>query len=104
MNGTNIKHVQTELTEDEYETFREMTNELDMTIKEAGHEALVRWIEHQHNVDPTDRAFTVLDELDTVSLPPMAATDARQEPDIVDGWRGSDVSFTLTENPSEHRE
>lgn len=55
-------------------------------------------------VDPTDRAFTVLDELDEVSLPSTAATDARKESDIVAEWSGSDVSFTLAEDPSEHRE
>lgn len=33
---------QTELTEDEYESFREIAAERGMTVKEAGHEALVR--------------------------------------------------------------
>lgn len=103
MSETESKHVQTELTEDEYETFQEIATERGMTVKEAGHEALVRWAEQQHRADPTDRAFTVLDELDTETLPPSAATDAHQESDIVEEWSGSDVSFTLAEDPSEHR-
>ncbi len=103
MSHTDRKHVQTELTEDEYESFQEIAAERGMTVKEAGHEALVRWVERQRCPDPTDRAFTVLDELDTVPLPSTAATDARQESDIVEEWRGSDVSFMLAENPSDHQ-
>lgn len=104
MSRAESKHVQTELTEAEYKTFREIANERDMTVKEASHEALVKWAEHQHRVDPTDRAFTVLDELDEVPLSSTATTDARQESDIVEEWSGSDVSFTVAENPSEHQE
>lgn len=103
MSQTDRKHVQTELTETEYESFREMATERGMTVKEAGHEALVRWAEQQRRPDPTDRAFTVLDELDTESLSSTAATDARTESDIVTEWSGSDISFTLTDNPTEHQ-
>jgi hypothetical protein len=77
-----------------------------MTIEEAVYEALVKWVENQNCVNSTDRAFTVIDELDSDagSLPPTAATDARQGFDIIEEWSGNDVSFTLAENPSEHRE
>jgi hypothetical protein len=87
MDRTESKNVKIDLTENEYE-------------------ALVTWIDHLHQVDPTDRAFTILEELDAdmESLPPTAATDVRYESDIIDEWSGSDVSFTLAENPSEHRE
>ena len=106
MDGIDSKHLKIELTEDEYEAFQEIANKRGMTIEEVGYEALVEWIEHQHHVNSTDRAFTILDELDAdpESLPPTAATDARQESDIVEEWSGSDVSFTLAENLSEHRE
>lgn len=103
MSQTDRKHVQTELTEDEYESFQEIATERGMTVKEAGHEALVRWVERQQHPDPADRAFTVLDELDARSLPSTAATDARQESDIVEEWRGGDVSFTLADDPSDHQ-
>jgi hypothetical protein len=104
MDKTDTVHVQTESTEDEYEMFRKIIDECGMTIKETGHEAIVRWVENQQSVDPTDRAFTVLDELDETSLPPTAVTDTRHVSDIVEEWSGSDVSFTLADNPSEHRE
>lgn len=93
------KHVQTELTEDEYEAFREFARERNLTIKEAGQEALVSWIERQRRPDPNDRAFTVLDELEGDTLPDSAETDARREPDLVDEWSGDDVGFKLADDP-----
>jgi hypothetical protein len=104
MSGSEKKQIRIELTEDEYDVFREIATECGMAIEEAGHEALIEWAEHQHRVDSTDRAFTILDELGTVALSSMAATDARNESDIVEEWSGSDVSFTLADEPSEHRE
>jgi hypothetical protein len=106
MDGIDSKHMKIEMTENEYETFREIADKRGMSIEESGYEALVKWAEYQYPVDPTDRAFTVLEELDAdmESLPATAATDARYESDIIEEWRGRDVSFTLAENPSEHRE
>lgn len=89
------KHVQTELTEDEYEAFRAFVRERNLTVKEAGHEALVSWIERQRRADPQDRAFTVLDELEADELPDSAQTDARREPDLIDEWDGDEVDFKL---------
>jgi hypothetical protein len=85
MSSNDTKHVQTELSEDEYERFREFAREHGLSLKEAGHEALVEWIERQQRADPNDRAFTVLDELEAGSLPESAETDARTEDDLVDG-------------------
>jgi hypothetical protein len=104
MRRSENKHIRIELTEGEYNAFREIAAECDMIIEEAAHEALIEWIEHRNQRDLTDRAFTVLDELDTMALSSTAATDARKESDIVDEWSGKDVSFTLAEDPSEHRE
>ncbi|UPM41693.1 hypothetical protein [Halocatena salina] len=103
MSQTDRKHVQTELSEDEYESFREIAAERGMTVKEASHEALVRWVEQQRSPNPMDRAFTVLEEIDTDDLLSTAGTDARQESDVVAEWSGNDVSFTLAENPSDHQ-
>ena len=100
MSSNNTKHVQTELSEDEYELFREFAMEHGLSLKEAGHEALIGWVERQQRADPNDRAFTVLDELETDSLPDRAQTDARGEDDLVDEWHGSDESFTLADDPS----
>ena len=41
MSSNDTKHVQTELNEDEYERFREFVREHGLSLKEAGHEALV---------------------------------------------------------------
>jgi len=100
MGSNNTKHVQTELTEDEYEQFREFAREHGLSLKDAGHEALVEWVERQQRPDPNDRAFTVLDELVSDPRPASAATDARKEADLIDEWHGSDESFTLADDPS----
>lgn len=100
MSSNDTKHVQTELSEAEYERFREFAKEHGLSLKEAGHEALIEWVERQQQADPNDRAFTVLDELEADSLPESAKTDAREEDDLVDEWHGSDESFTLADDPS----
>ena len=100
MSSNDTKHVQTELSEDEYERFREFATEHGLSLKEAGHEALIEWVERQQRADPNDRAFTVLDELESDSLPDRAQTDAREEDDLVDEWHGSEESFTLADDPS----
>lgn len=104
MSSDETKHVQTELNEDEYERFREFARERGLSVKEAGREALVEWVERQQQPDPHDRAFTVLDELDEESLPESASTNATQESDLVDEWDGSGVTFTLAVDPPAHHE
>ena len=94
------KHVQTELSEEEYEQFREFAREHGLALKEAGHEAILEWVERQQQADPKDPAFTVLEDLDGSSLSDTAATDARLEDDLVDEWHGSDEPFTLADDPS----
>jgi len=98
--SSNTKHVQTELAEKEYERFCEFAEEHGLSIKEAGHEALLEWIERQQRADPNDRAFTVLDELDADSLPKSADTDARREDDLIDEWDSNNEAFSLAEEPS----
>ena len=100
MSSNDTKHVQTELSEDEYERFREFAREHGLSLKEAGHEALIEWVKRQQRADPNDPAFTVLDNLEEESLPEAAETDARDEDDLVEEWHGSDESFTLADDPS----
>lgn len=100
MSSNDTKHVQTELTEDEYERFREFAWEHGLSLKEAGREAVMEWVERQQQADPDDRAFTVLDELEASSLPDSADTDAREEDDLVEEWHGDDEPFTLADDPS----
>lgn len=103
MSRNDFKHVQTELTEDEYERFRQFASEQGLSLKEAGREALVSWIERQQRADPNDPAFTVLDELEEMSRSGTAETDARDEDDLVEEWNGDDAAFTLAENPAENQ-
>lgn len=100
MSSNDTKHVQTELNEDEYVRFRKFAREHGLSLKEAGHEALVEWIERQQQPDPNDPAFTVLDDLEAESLPEAAETDARTEADLVEEWNGDDESFELADDPS----
>lgn len=103
MPSNDTKHVQTELAAEEYEQFRALAREHGLSLKEAGHDALVAWIDRQQQADPNDPAFTMLDELDT-ELPESAATDARAEDDLIEEWDGSDESFTLADDPAAESE
>jgi len=98
MASNETKHVQTELDEDEYEAIRQLANERGLSLKAAVREALVDWIDRQRRADPNDRAFTVLGELDD-EPPNTAATDARNEPDLVDDEDGEGPDFELARNP-----
>jgi hypothetical protein len=100
LSSDNTKHVQSELNRDEYERFREFAREHGLSLKEAGHEALLEWIERQQQADPNDPTFTVLDDIENESLPASAATDAREEADLVEEWDNSDESLTLADDPS----
>ena len=102
MSKNDFKHVQTELTEDEYERFRQFAGEQGLSLKEAGREALISWIERQQRADPNDPAFTVLDELEEMSPSGTAKTDARGENDLVEEWNGDSVKFTPAENPKKN--
>lgn len=99
MSSEDARHVQTVLSEEEYERFRAFAEEQGLSLKDAGHEALVEWIERQQRADPDDRAFTVLDELETSSLPQAAETNAREEGDLVEAWHGRDEPLTLADDP-----
>lgn len=100
MSSNDTKHVQTELEEGEYERFRELAREHGLSLKQASREALIEWVERQQQADPTDRAFTVPNELESDSVPESATTDTREEDDLYDEWHGSDGTFTLADDPS----
>jgi hypothetical protein len=103
MSQETSKHVQTELSEEEYEAFREFAQERGLSLKEAGRNALIEWVERQRRADPDDPAFTVLDELDDASLGTTAETDAREEDALVEEWTGNDVSFGLADESGEQQ-
>lgn len=103
MSRNDSKHVQTELTKEEYQRFRQFASEQGLSLKEAGHEALLDWIGRQQRANPDDPAFTVLDDLEETSLSEDAGTDAREEDEPAAEWNGEDVEFTLAEQPDEKR-
>ena len=92
------KHVQTELSPDEYEAFRRLARERGLSVKAACREAIVDWVTRHQDPDPDDRAFTVLDELEAPSRA-TAETDALAEDDLVEDWSGDDVSVRLLDAP-----
>jgi hypothetical protein len=100
MSSDETKQVQTELSEEEYARFREFARERGLSLKEASHRALVNWIECQQQPDPNDAAFTAIEELEDDSLPPTAATDAREEDDLLEEWHGSDEPFVPPDDPT----
>ena len=95
---TDPKHVQTELTPEEYDAFRRMARERGLSVKAACREAIRDWVDRHRQPDPNDRAFTVLDELETPSRV-SGATDAVAEGDLVEEWDGVDVSVRLLDVP-----
>ncbi|ACV12542.1 hypothetical protein Huta_2376 [Halorhabdus utahensis DSM 12940] len=99
MSSNDTRHVQTELNKDEYEQFQKFAEKRDLSLKEAGHRALLEWIERRQDVDPTDPAFTVLDEIEDHSLS-TTETDAREEDDLVEEWHGRDASISLADDPA----
>lgn len=103
MSKNERKHVQTELTQTEYERFQQLASEQELSLKEAGREALINWIERQQQTDPNDPAFAVLEELSETSLSEAAKTDARDEDDPVTEWNGSSVEFRLAKNPKDNQ-
>ncbi len=88
------------MNEEEYERFRKFAEEHGLSLKEAGHEAVLEWIERQQQANPNDAACTVLDDLDSSSLLRTAHTDAREEDDLVEEWHGNDESLDFPEEPS----
>ena len=102
MSSNDTKHVQIELNKEEYERFRKFAEEHGLTLKEAGHEAILEWVERQQQAGPNDAAFTVLDELADSSLSGAGQTDAREEDDLVNEWDSTDESFVLVEDPSQN--
>jgi len=99
MSSNNTRHVQTELNKDEYERFQEFADKRDLSLKEAGHRAVLEWIERRQEVDPSDPAFTVLDEIED-SSGSTAETDVREEDDLVEEWHGRDASISLADDPA----
>lgn len=83
------KHVQTELSTEKYHHFKELAQERDLSLTAALNEAAECWMEKQHQVDPNDPLFDILDQLDQEPLPDKPQTNAAMEDDLIDDWSGS---------------
>lgn len=83
------KHVQTELSTEEYHHFKEIAQERELSLTAALHEAAEYWMEEHHQVDSNDPLFDILDELEEEPLPDKPRTDATEEDDLIEEWSGS---------------
>lgn len=104
MASKETKHVQTELEDQDYDALRQLADERGLSLKQAVREALVDWIDRQQRADPTDPAFTVLEDLERDSLPASAETDARTESDIVDDEGDDEVALDLADDSRTHQD
>ncbi len=80
------KHVQTELTNEEYQKFKTLAEERGLSLTAALHEAVEQWMENRHEVDPNDALFDVLSELDQEPAPGAPRTNATTEADLIEEW------------------
>ncbi|PSP76365.1 hypothetical protein BRC81_12070 [Halobacteriales archaeon QS_1_68_20] len=55
------KVVQTALDEDDYERFRQLAEERDLSVKEAARRALTMWTDSEATHDPSDPLFRIDD-------------------------------------------
>lgn len=94
------KHVQTELSTEEYRQFKELAEERGLSLTAALREAAAGWIEEQREVDPDDPLFGILDELDTEPCPDHPRTNAATEDDLVDEWSGDSAEIEFSESPA----
>jgi hypothetical protein len=95
MNDTT--HIQTEVGEETYDTFRELAHERGLSIRTALQEATEAWIEREREVASDDALFALVEEAGDDSLPDTARTDASTESDLVDDWSGDANDIRLAD-------
>lgn len=89
-----MTHIQTEVSDDEYERLRQIAEQRDLSIREALREATATWIEQQEEVDTTDPLFSSVDSLRERSSG-QHQTTLRNEDDLVEEWESDAESATL---------
>lgn len=92
------KHVQTELTNEEYQHFKALAEERDLSLTAALHEAAEYWIEKQHEIDRNDPLFDILAEMDQEPVPETPRTNAAREGDLIEEWSGDEVDIKFPES------
>lgn len=82
-----MTHVQTEVSEDEYERLRQVAEQRGLSIREALREATELWLEEQEAVDTDDPLFTSVERLRNDSTQ-GTRTSLDEEDDLVEEWNG----------------
>lgn len=90
-----MTHVQTQVSDEDYERLRTLAEEQDLSIREALREATELWIETRDAVDPDDPLFTSVEALRDGSGTDRVATDASTADDLVEEWRGDAETYRL---------
>jgi len=83
-----MTHIQTEVSDEEYERLRQVADQQGLTIREALQEATALWLEQQEAVDPDDPLFTAVDCL-RAAADSGVNTSLSAEEDLVEEWAGS---------------
>jgi len=90
-----MTHVQTEVSDENYERLRTLAEEQDLSIREALKEATELWIETRDAVDPDDPLFTSVKALRDNPESDRTSTNAATEGDLVEEWCGDAESYRL---------
>ncbi|EMA42429.1 hypothetical protein C448_10722 [Halococcus morrhuae DSM 1307] len=90
-------HIQTELSDEEYDHFKSLADERGLSLTAALREAAEVWMEQQQ-IDPDDPLFDILDQLDQEPMPEKPRTNAAREDDLIDDWEGATAGIRCSEN------
>jgi hypothetical protein len=94
-----MTHIQTEVSDEEYERLQQVADQQGLSIREALRQATELWLEEQEAVDTEDPLFTSVEDVRSTS-DATEATALSAEDDIVEEWAG-DADSTDLADPSE---
>jgi hypothetical protein len=92
-----MTHVQTEVSEEEYERLRTLAEERGLSIRDALREATELWIEKRDAVDPDDPLFDSVEAVREASDRDRESTVLTTEGDLVEEWTGDAEASRLAE-------
>ena len=92
------RHVQTELSIEEYRHLKALAQERDLSLAAALHEAVEYWITEQSQIDPNDPLFDILRQLEEEPLPDKPRTNAAMEDDLIEEWSGGMSSIRFSQS------
>jgi hypothetical protein len=91
-----MTHVQTEVSEAEYERLRALAEERGLSIREALREATELWMDERDAVDPDDPLFDSVDAVRNADRD-RASTNVTTEGDPIKEWTGDAEAYRLGE-------